>query len=152
MNLNIFSIFCIEKAFPALKMKSISSSTKTPSPLPLSGEEAVSSGDGSLCFSEWGLTTKESFVLDNSVCYSCDRPFSEACGQMDLLPRERAYLSWLNKHRGVKANHSPDTAPILRCLLSSEEKAACAGQMSRKIFATPVCGLECREKSLLRFV
>lgn len=91
-------------------------------------------------------------MLDNSVCHSCDRPFSEACGQMDLLPRGRLRLSWLNKHSGVKASRSPDTVPILKCLLSSGAKAACARQMSKKTFATPACGLEYREKSLLKFV
>lgn len=65
MNLNLFSIVCIYKVFPALKMKSSSSWNKNPSPVPLSDEKAFSAGGGSLCFSEWELTTKESFVLNN---------------------------------------------------------------------------------------
>lgn len=32
-------------------------------------------------------------------------PLSEACGQMDLFPREGHYLSWLNKDLDIKANH-----------------------------------------------
>lgn len=48
--------------------------------MPLSGEKAFSAGGWggvTLCFLEWELTTKESFVLNNSLCYSCNYAFSQ---------------------------------------------------------------------------
>lgn len=79
---------------------------------------------------------------------------TEACGQMDLLLRKRHSFSWLNKHWGIKASHSPDIAPphpeVLAFLWG--ERSLYQAVKAGRPFATPECGLEYREKSLLKIV
>lgn len=46
--------------------------------------------DGSLCFSEWELITKEPFVLDNSLCYSWIVPSHRSLWPNGSAPKRKA--------------------------------------------------------------